>query len=346
MVRLLSAVAAASLLALPAGAMTFRVATASADGPSALVLAEGTIDAGDAARFAAFVAGVPNDHYEAPEWTVALAAPGGDPAEAILLAQQFRAAEVSTLVRAGATCSDACLLAFLGGTAHYVTASGVSRHLEPGARLGTGGASAETPGHATAAILDHAERMGDVDAGLLLGLFSRPRPGGEWIDTPREIGALGIWLAGEPPRPPRGWPLHACRLSVADMLQPLDPMGLDDRVVGPPEPMEHLEGFRRALLDARYPADGLHAGLRQPVLRLPPSAAIDLLAGQSILADQSPIGIWSVPLQRGAGFYYDICFGISNFRDVTTIVVSADGNAVTRGYGGTLAGFPPDSPLW
>ena len=53
-----------------------------------------------------------------------------------------------------------------------------------------------------------------------------------------------------------------------------------------------------------------------------------------------------MPLDRGAGFYYDSCFAIANDSGLTTLVTDdVAGDLRIQSYG-MLSGFPPDLPLW
>ncbi|MCE6949658.1 hypothetical protein [Cereibacter sphaeroides] len=303
------------------------------------------------------MARLPNDHLEDPFWAVTLQSPGGDLMEGMRLGEAFREAIVVTNVRREQTCASACALAFLGGTFAYTVSLGVFRQIEPGAHLGYHGfsvdqdqaglvsATLEQARQANAVIRDYAMRMGVKDIGLLLGLFNSLEI--EEIDTPHEIEAMDISLAGDPPKPPRGWAVNACRQTVSEMLHSLDPVGLEERVPGDMQPMKSLEHFRQTFLDAKFPAGDLSDwnDLRRSLMKMEPDLVVDLLAGRQLFADRSPIGIWEVWLDRGASFYYDVCFGISDFQSITTVVVSSDGEAITRDYN-TLAGFLPNQPLW
>ena len=132
------------------------------------------------------------------------------------------------------------------------------------------------------------------------------------------------------------------------MLSPLDSFGgVNGRVIGQPEPMPYLEAFRSRLLDEKYPPhDDRFTRIRDVVSKLPASDAIDLLAGVAIYAVQPKVGAWRVRLARGAGFYYDFCYAVTDFRSIRTIVIDGTSpGAITR-LSNTLIGFPPDQPLW
>jgi hypothetical protein len=358
-------------LASAAAAMDFRV---SGD----KLLATGEIVPGDAQRFVQTVAGVsivsgfPNAP-DVPEVTaVALSSPGGNLFEGIRLGQAIRAASIPTLVMSDKTCASACAIAFLGGKIQGASTSAVRRELEPGARLAFHGykltaeevhVANETLDIArvvNAIILDYASRMGDVDIGTLAELLNVPPEKVEIIDTPRKIAALGITLVGQPLKPPKGWAVNACRAVIAKQLSVFDAFGAENRLGGgEPEPMTNLEAFRRRLLDDKYnPAISILrkerlAAVRDAVMKLPAGDALDLLAGEALHLEQGKVGVWRVPLERGAGFYFDACYAATDFslaatgsQSIQTILISSVFQSMVVGYHDILAGFPGDTPLW
>jgi hypothetical protein len=340
-------------LASAAAAMDFRV---SGD----KLLATGEIVPGDAQRFVQTVAGVPktNDASDAPDVTVALASPGGNLFEGIRLGQAIRAASIPTLVMSDKTCASACAIAFLGGKIQGAASAAVRRELEPGARLAFHGykltadevhVANETLAAArvgNAIILDYASRMGGVDIGTLAELLNVPPEKVEIIDTPRKIAALGITLAGQPLKPPKGWAVNACRAAIAKQLSVLDAFGAENRLRGEAEPMANLEAFRRRLLDDKYPAEGKTAAVRGAVMKLPAGDAVDLLAGRALYLEQGKVGVWRVPLERGAGFYFDACYAATDFQSVRTILIDGVSPSMVVGHDNILAGFPGNTPLW
>ncbi|WP_062013069.1 hypothetical protein [Aureimonas sp. AU4] len=343
--------ATAFLATAPASAMTFSL-----DGDT--VRAAGPIGQGDAERLRSFLGRLQHDEMNYLSVTVALDSPGGNLMEGMRLGMAIREAGVPTLVRQGETCASACAVAFLGGEASGVTSDAVSRNLEPGALLGyhgffTGGDQVrvvdETLSEArviNAILIEYATRMGSVDVGLLSRLLTTPPERVESIDTPREIAGLGIRLAGEPIKPRKGWARHACRLAVSEMLNPLDPIGVDERVGGEPEPMADLDAFRTRFLDDKFPIDANDPAIREALMGLPASSAIDLLAGQPIDTRAPKVGAWRVGVSRGAGFYYDACYAVTDFTTIwTSVVEGTTGIAVTTTRD-ALAGYDRDTPLW
>jgi hypothetical protein len=243
----------------------------------------------------------------APDVTVALASPGGNLFEGIrLLGQAIRAASIPTLVMSDKTCASACAIAFLGGKTQGAASAAVRRELEPGARLAFHGykltadevhvanETLDTARVVNAIILDYASRMGDVDIGTLAELLNVPPEKVEIIDTPRKIAALGITLAGQPLKPPKGWAVNACRAAIAKQLSVLDAFRAENRLRGEAEPMANLEAFRRRLLDDKYPAEGKTAAVRGAVMKLPAGDAVDLLAGGAVYLEQGKVGVWRV----------------------------------------------------
>ncbi|AZB70277.1 hypothetical protein [Cereibacter sphaeroides] len=360
----------AALVASSALGMTFSVIGQDTDyGWNAdWIIGTGPVEQGDALRFEHMMEQLPkSSHWDGVAWTISLESPGGDLLEGIRLGETFRRLEVSTAVQKSKTCASACAIAFLGGATSGAMSSGVRRFLELGGRLGFHGYSVaqdlvgpakETLDQAriiNALIRDYAIRMGVTDIGFLLGLFNTPPDDLEYIDTPRELLNLRINLEGKDLwnnyghlRPPKSWAMHACRYSVARMLQPMDPMGIDGRVLGPAIPMKNPSHFLKSFLDAKYPLDMDEGPALQPIfMGMDPVRAVDILAGRQLMIDQSPISIWEIDLERGATFYYDTCFAISNFQTITTIVVDrVGGDTATQEYLDTLQGFPPDEPLW
>jgi hypothetical protein len=99
-------------------------------------------------------------------------------------------------------------------------------------------------------------------------------------------------------------------------------------------------------LDDKYPEDASTRRIREAVLKLPAGDALDLLAGEALYLEQGRIGAWRVRLERGAGFYFDACYAVTDFSTLRTILVSGTGPATVVHTAGTLGGFPPDTPLW
>lgn len=364
LIRLLANLLAATCLAAPLQAMTFSLIDpvdlpVSGPRPDHMILASGPIVPGDTQVFEAFMAALPPTDIAEVQWGVALDSPGGNLTEGVRLGEAFRKHVVITVVLNGHACESACAVAFLGGAAQYATAEGVMRLLQPGARLGFHGiavadgvvaAANDTLDLArmtNAVIRDYAMRMGVHDDGLVQSLFNTAPGEMEYIDTPREILGLQVTLAIDEIRPPADWARNLCRHTVAGMLQRLDPLGVDERVGGPPERIGSVEAFRRRLLEARYgDGTGLGAELYAALARAPAATAIDLIAGQPLYLDQDTIEIWEVGLGRGAGFYYDSCFAVSGFMSLTTVVVDGVGAVARVENYGPLSGFPADAPLW
>lgn len=335
----------------PAAAMTFTL-----DGD--IVRASGPIEQGDADRLRSFFSRLERDEMNHLWVTVALDSPGGNLLEGMRIGMAIRDAGVQTLVRQGETCASACAIAFLGGQASGVTSDAVSRNLEPGALLGyhgfyTGGEQVrvvdETLTEArviNAILIEYATRMGSVDVGLLSHLLTTPPERVEAIDTPREIAGLGIRLPDDAFKPRKGWARHACRLAVSEMLGSLDPVGVDGRVAGEPEAMADLKAFRARFLDDKFPVDANDPAIRKALLGLPASSAIDLLAGQPIDTRASKVGAWRMGIDRGAGFYYDACYAVTDFTTIwTSVVDGVTGSALTTSRN-ALVGYDRDTPLW
>ena len=350
--KLLLSVALVCLSA-QANAMTFSI---SGD----TIEASGEIVEGDAERLKAFAEPYSLGGLDSPRFTLSLTSRGGNLLEGIRLGEAIRSIGLPTRVRAGHVCASACAISYLGGKAVGVTSDAVWRELEPGAVLGfhsfyTGAQKIslinETLGQVriiNALIAEYASRMGNVDPGLLGSLLNTPPERIEVIDTPREIEGLGIRLVGEPPRPPRGWALTACRDTVAKMLNPLDPFRINGRLIGEAEPMANLAAFRERLLNDKFPESGDYIAIpfRRALQGLHPSVAIDLIAGQPLYVDRPEVGVWRVRVDRGAGFYYDACYAITDFTSIWTVIVDGVSHASIVKAGSTLQGFPPDRPLW
>lgn len=91
------------------------------DGAPALALT-GAIEAGSAARLAAYLDALPE-----PPATVTLHSPGGSVADALAIGRRLRAAGADTFLRPGAACLSAC---------PYVLAAGVERTVSRAAMVG------------------------------------------------------------------------------------------------------------------------------------------------------------------------------------------------------------------
>ncbi len=169
------------------------------------------------------------------------------------------------------------------------------------------------------------------------------------VDTPREVRGLGIRIEEAGLKVPKGWASVSCRNSVADMLDALDGFGLNDRLVGEPEAMPHLTAFRNQLLaDAYGDPSATGEKIRAFVAALPPSAALDLLAGQHVSVDGAKVGVWKVQLDRGAGFYYDVCYAVANFdyQTIQTLIVDGNTGEIISHRADALWAYLPDQALW
>lgn len=336
----------------PASAMEFEL-------QGNQILASGEIFEGDTQKFAKVVAAAPKDeNLGVPLATVSFESPGGNLFEGMRLGAAIRAEGMPTLVQRGHTCASACAIAYLGGKYSGASSDAVGRELEVGARLGYHGFALageevqlvnETLDSArlvNALLLEYAAKMGSVNLAALARLLNTPPSVIEQIDTPREIDALGITLVGAPPKPPKGWSVQACRVAVAERLSSLDYMGLEGRVHDGPEPLSDLGTFRTRLLDDMYPESDKNRQLRSAIMQLPASDGIDLLAGQALYSEGEKIGVWRVILDRGAGFYFNACYAVTDFHSIRTIMIdSVSPMAVTR-TDSTLIGFPADESLW
>jgi hypothetical protein len=273
------------------------------------------------------------------------------------IGEAIRAAGVPTLVQRGHTCASACALAFLGGITKGAASDAVSRSIEPGAQLAFHGfrlsgnavrlenETLDIGRVANAIVLEYARRMGGVDLGEMAQLLDVAPEKIKVINTPREISSLGIRLSGDPAKPPKGWAVNACRSTVATMLSPLD-MGPVGRVPDQSQPIENLAAFRQSILDDKYPADDKTNAIRAAAMALPANDAIDLLAGSALYADMGKVGAWRVRLERGAGFYFDACYAITDFQSIRTVLIDSVSPASVVSWSTTLSGFAPDSPLW
>ena len=336
----------------PAFAMDYRLA-------GDKLFASGEIVGGDAQRLARSMALAPKDATtDVPNVTVVLDSLGGDLFEGMRIGEAIRAAGVPTLVQRGHTCASACALAFLGGMTKGVASDAVWRSIEPGAELAFHGfrfsdnavhlenETLDVGRVVNAIVLEFARRMGDVDLGEMARLLDVAPEKIEVINTPKEISSLGIRLSGDPPKPPKGWAVNACRSAVATKLSPLDVMGLEGRVPGESEPMKNLAAFRQRILDDKYPVDARTKAIRAAAMALPANDAIDLLAGEALYADMGKVGAWRVRLERGASFYFDACYAITDFQSIRTVLIDSVSPASIVSTSTTLSGFAADSPLW
>jgi hypothetical protein len=168
----------------------------------------------------------------------------------------------------------------------------------------------------------------------------------EIIDTPREISALGIILAGQPLKPPKGWAVNACHTAITKQVSVLDAFGAERRLRGEAEPMATLEAFRRRFLNDKHPGEGKAAAVRAAVMKLPAGDAVDLLAGGALYLEQGKVGVWRVRLERGAGFYFDACYAVTDFQSIRTILIDGASPSTVVGHHSILAGYPANTPLW
>ncbi len=347
-------------------AMTFSVVNGRISeqvGADKYISGSGAIEEGDAARFVQFIRQLPPEEGRF-DWTISLDSPGGNLVEGMRLGEAFREHKLITFVGRDSSCLSACAVSFLGGTKQWAVSAGRFRLLEPGGNLGYHGFELAKDGlgstndalelgrYMNAVIRDFALRMGVGDTGLLASLFHIAPSEIEVIDTPNEIIGLGITLAGERLQPPVGWAEHACRRQVASMLLSMDPLGVDERMWGAPEPLKDLESLRQALLETKFSTDETFASVdyaeavRPFFLGLDATDSVDILAGRSVYAEMMSLGYWKINLVRGRSFYHDACFALASSSSIITIIVDrVSGGAITKWHE-PLEGYPPDQPLW
>jgi hypothetical protein len=301
------------------------------------VLATGPIVAGDATRFRRFVA--QNRLAEGfDDVTVQLNSPGGALLEGIALGVAIQEARIITRVARGDECSSACALAFLGGTRRYATAIGPSRQIEFGAMLGFHGFrmatstirlendTISTSRVLTALILEYASRMGGIDLGWLARSLNVPPDRLQIVRRPSDIAALGITLEGLPRTIPEAWHHNACRWVVAGLVPILD--GWGNRVGSGAAVLPTVRALRDVIVGGRFPS----GPIAEFAATLPDDQAIDLALGSSFnLAMRRPIlDARIVPLERGAGFYFDRCVAIRSNSIISILLIDDIGNRIYR----------------
>jgi hypothetical protein len=326
-----------------------------------IVVASGEIVHGDADRFEKFIE--ENNMVTADDSdSIRLSSPGGNLFEGMGLGEAIRRARFVSVVADGSTCSLACALAFLGGTARYATGTGPGRILEFGAWLGFHGfsfshdklvllnESLETSRAVTALILQYAEQMKGVDIGWLSRALSVPPGTLVFGKRPRDIVALSITLKDIPNRAPDNWFLYACRKVVNKNVPPIDDLGsyIEGRVTRESHVIKTIRLLREQLVSARHGSGPIASALNA----LSDSEALDSILDEPFYLDQMrPIlEARSVKLVKGAGFYFDKCVAIRTKSELQVILTDEVGNRLRSysfsGQGQKLAVFDDDFDLW
>ncbi|RGP36614.1 hypothetical protein D1012_13150 [Pseudotabrizicola alkalilacus] len=122
------------------------------------VLLEGAIEPGDAARFADYL----EQRAAVPE-QIALHSPGGSVSDALDIGRMIRAAEVPTLMQAGAACFSACPYILAAGTERRVSRTalvGVHQHYFGESTLLPAFVAVESIQHGQGEVLDYLGEMG------------------------------------------------------------------------------------------------------------------------------------------------------------------------------------------
>ncbi|MEX0860750.1 MAG: ATP-dependent Clp protease proteolytic subunit [Cucumibacter sp.] len=156
--------------------------------PGGILLLEGTIDPGAAARFAAEIA-------ERGEYvmTVALNSPGGSVDDALSIASLIREKGYATEVGSGGFCASSCPLIFAGGEARRAgTGAAIGVHQAfAGGEVMPGPAQAMSDAQATTArIARHLDAMG-IDPEVWVHALETP-PDRLYYFSPDELIALNL----------------------------------------------------------------------------------------------------------------------------------------------------------
>ncbi|MDR7123952.1 hypothetical protein [Pseudotabrizicola sp. 4114] len=135
------------------------------------VLLEGAIEPGDAARFADYL----EQRAAVPE-QIALHSPGGSVTDALEIGRMIRAAEVPTLMPAGAACFSACPYILAAGTERRVSRTalvGVHQHYFGESTLLPAFVAVESIQHGQGEVLDYLDEMG-IDLRLAARAMQTP----------------------------------------------------------------------------------------------------------------------------------------------------------------------------
>lgn len=312
--------AIALCVAQPARAMDFCIS-------GHLLYGTGEIVAGDSERLVEVLkesaASGSDDDY-----VLQLSSVGGDAVEAIRLGKVLRKKEVSTLVAHDAACLGACALAFLGGTQSYATGMGVGRVLEFGGKLNFHGVIASGDPAAggdkrarlslvsVAALSDYAEELQGIDLGRVVQMATSQTAQLGVVNRPRDILALSINLRSFPSKTPADWSMNACKAAVAKHLKALDKV--ESRVTGIPTAIPSVRALRLAVMSGRDDEQAVARALAV----LDDSQALDLALGSPFYLDQRrPIlDAESIGLERGGGFYYDVCLAVRS-KDMLAVIL-------------------------
>lgn len=204
----------AALIVSPAAPAATLTGLASRGG-NLIVVLEGTIADGDAAKLNALIKSA-NDQGHVVS-AVRLNSPGGSLREAASLADAIRTARISTIVPVGSSCASACFIAFAAGIEKVVSYGGlVGVH---GAADKSGKETVES-GAATVSMARMVKEFG-VPPGII-GKMVVTRPSEiVWL-TPEDLQSMGAIMVGRP-----------AKSSLEQQARPENPAAPPDASGGP-----------------------------------------------------------------------------------------------------------------
>lgn len=294
------------------------------------------------------------------QYKIHLNSNGGKLLEGIELGKQFKIRGISTDIAKNSNCFSACSFAVLGGTFQYATGESPSRELEWGGNLGFHGYSLnnnvvgvanETLSASrvlSSLLIDYSQQVGGLYYTWISKVLTYPPESMYYANTPSSIEALSIVVLGGPSEPPKDWDKNIC----VELIYQLGYDNGGDVITDQCSTICKISEMRKiaanSVLD-RYKV--LSSSISDDL-------AINLAfgAGFNIEAMKPIQNARARTLERGAGFYYDICVCFrSQSLTVSAHVDNIQGSVrwaiaetryTVKNKNSIISMFPEDSPLW
>ena len=323
-----------------------------------LILGSGIIESGDNFQLQVLLDElVASGAHEFDRYKIEMDSIGGSLSEALLIGRVLNKFGVATIIRGNAQCLSACAIAYLGGTLNYAVAQGTGRFLEEGAKLGFHGFSAKDDRVVVAnetlkvarifngLIGEYTNELDSIDFGWLSVALTFSEDKFRFVNRFEDIFALGIELENFKRPLPNDWYFNACTAVTNSILTKYTQWENEGRILSEAKVIASIAEIRNRLQSVRF---SKNKDVLRALKDLPDILAIDIIVGQDtgIAAERPILEAVSVPLERGAGFYYDDCITLRSKNSIWVMILDDVFRRVKYSRFDLNVGFDQGAELW